>query len=266
MDRPITNILIPCTSETSTHSALSVGADLARRFRATLHLLMMAKHGDAANTDHYIAEARKRGVSAPLLHQCHGNNLKELLKCAKEVHADLIIAGMEKPVNGGLFQRSGTYKLACMSDCPVLSLPESQAPEPFHKILVHLDASAETRQKLGIASILAAACHSEVHVYGASREKDSDSAHHLNVFCNQAEHYFKERGLRTVCSSVSGVKIGESVQEQAEKVNAGLIVMMTETEPAGFLATPYTEWLMNQQRVPVLAMRPRETRVAGGGL
>lgn len=266
MDRTITNILIPCTSQTSTLTALSVGADLARRLRASLHLLIVEEHGSAADTEHYAAEARKRGVSAPLLHHCRGNNLKELLHCAKELHADLIVAGMEKPGNGGLFQRSAAYKLACMSDCPVLSVPETQSPEPFYKILVHLDASAETRQKLGIASVLAAACHSEVHVYGASREKDSDSAHHLDVFCNQAEKYFKERGLRTVCSSASGVKIGESVKEQAEKAKAGLVVMMTETEPAGFLATPYTEWLMNQQSVPVLAMRPRETRVAGGGL
>lgn len=266
MDRTITNILIPCTSQTSTLTAISVGADLARRLHATLHLLIMEEQGSAADTDQCTAEARKRGIPAPLLHHCRGNSLKELLQCAKEVHADLIVAGMEKPGNGGLFQRSGSYKLACMSDCPVLSLPESHAPESFYKILVHLDATAETRQKLGIASILAAACHAEVHVYGASREKDSDSAHHLDVFCNQAEHYFQERGLKTVCSSVSGVKIGESVKEQAEKVKAGLVVMMTETEPAGFLATPYTEWLMNQQSVPVLAMRPRETRVAGGGL
>jgi nucleotide-binding universal stress UspA family protein len=266
MDKTITNILIPCQQHSSTHSAIAIGADLARRFRANLHLLMMEGQGRELRPDDFTSEVKKHGGPNPVVHPCKGNSLKDLLHCSKDIHADLIVAGMDGKETGGMFQRSAAFKLACMSDCPVLAVPESPARGPFNKILVHLDASTETRQKLGIASAIAGACHSEVHVFGASREKDNQSAHHLDVFCNQAEKYFKERGLRTVCSSASGVKIGETVKEQAEKVNAGLVVMMTETEPAGFLATPYTEWVMNQQTFPVLAMRPRETRVAGGGL
>ncbi len=266
MDKKITNILIACHQHPSTRNAIAIGTDLSRRFQASLHLLLMDANRADADAGQLAAEVKRLGGPAPTIHQAKANNLKELLHCRNELGADIIVMGMEGKGQSGMFQRSAAFKLAGMSDCPVLAVPELPSQPNFNRILVHLDATTETRQKLGMAASLAHVCHSEVHVFGASREKDSESAHYLDVFCTQAQNYFKERGFRTLCSSASGVKLGESVKEYADRVNAGLVVMMTETEPAGLLATPHTEWLMNQQSVPVLTMRPRETMVAGGGL
>jgi nucleotide-binding universal stress UspA family protein len=265
MDRTITNMLIICNTNPC-GPLINTGVTLARKCKSKLHLLLPENEKQTSLAETLRSEIKKTGLAEPEIRYGPGTSLKHLLQAAKDSQADLVVLCQQSKEPTGIFQHSTAFKLACASDCPVLTIPEVQDHHDFSRMLVHLDATPETRQKLGTAGILAAACGAEVHVVGATREKDRESTHHLDVFCSHAEKYFQDKGLKTSCSTASGVNVGETLKERAEQIRAGLVVMMTETEPAGMFATPYTEWLMKQQSVPVLAMRPREMGVAGGGL
>lgn len=263
MEKTLTKILIACNQHPSNRSAVAVGAYLSRRCKAELHLL---RNDNSPDQDVLMEEVRKQGAVNPVFHQCGGKGLKDLLHCQKDINADLLITGTEPEGQIGFLQKSCAFRLASMQDTPVLAVPETQETPALHRMLVHLDTSPETRQKLGISASLAAACMAQVSVVGASSEKDHESEHHLDVFCNHALRYFTEHGIKASCSSNIRVKPAAFLQEHATKAGANMVAMMTETENTGLLSTPDAEQLIRTHSVPVLLMRPREMRVAGGGL
>jgi nucleotide-binding universal stress UspA family protein len=263
MEKKLTKILIACNHHPSTQSAIALGAYLSRRCGTELHLLL---NNNSPGQEQVLEAVRKQGVGNPVFHNCTGKGLKELLHCQKEIQADLLVTGTEPEGQIGFLQKSHAFRLASMQDTPVLAVPEMQETPALHRLLVHLDSSPETRQTLGITAALAKACNAQVAVTGASSEKDPESEHHLDVFCNHALRYFTEHGIKASCSSNIRVKPAAFIQEQAATQRANIVSMMTETETVGLLSTPDAEQLIRSHSVPVLLMRPREMRVAGGGL
>jgi hypothetical protein len=263
MEKTLTKILITCNHHPSTQSAIALGAYLSRRCGTELHILL---HNDSPGQEQVLEAVRKQGAGNPVFHSCAGKGLKELLQCQKDIHADLLVTGTEPEGQIGFLQKSLAFRLASLQDTPVLAVPETLESPTLLRMLVHLDTSPETRQTLGISAAIAKACHTQVAITGASSEKDSESEHHLDVFCNHALRYFTEHGIKASCSSNIRVKPAAFLQEQAATLQANIVSMMTETETTGLLSTPDAEWLIRQHSVPVLLMRPREMRVAGGGL
>ncbi len=263
MEKTLTKILVTCNHHPSTQSAIALGAYLSRRCGTELHLLL---HNNSPSEEQLLEAVRKQSAGNPVFHTCSGKGMKDLLQCQKDIHADLLVTGTEPEGQLGFLQRSFAFRLASMQDTPVLAVPEMKETPALQRFLVHLDSSPETRQTLGVTAALAKACNAQVAVTGASSEKDPESEHHLDVFCNHALRYFTEHGIKASCSSNIRVKPAAFIQEQAATQRANMVAMMTETETTSLLSTPDAERLIRQHSLPVLLMRPREMRVAGGGL
>lgn len=114
--------------------------------------------------------------------------------------------------------------------------------------------------------MIAKAFFSSVHILCLSKDDDTEIRHHLAIYEQQARDFFAARQVKHSSEVRSGVNVAQTILEVAADMQAGLISMMTEAEPAGLFMGPVAQQLINQAPVPVMAIRPRHVMVAGGGL
>lgn len=79
----------------------------------------------------------------------------------------------------------------------------------------------------------------------------------------QAERYLAERNVKYVVQDRMGTKVPEAIIEYAQEAEAGLLLIMTETESAGVFMDTYAQQLVNQSPIPVMSVHSRDTKLTG---
>ena len=110
----------------------------------------------------------RQGTNVDLIFK-HGNFQKGTMDCAVSHHTDLVICGAEL-ING--FRRfwngSKTYRFIKSSPCFVISVQKSLTRKQLRKIVLPIDSSTETWQKVPAAHQMAKLTGSSVLVNGLS--------------------------------------------------------------------------------------------------
>ena len=146
----------------------------------------------------------------------------------------------------------------------VLTVPCVSQPFNFSKIVVPIDSSFETRQKVPYAISMARALGSTLEVIGVSNDKGKDTSVLINNYIRQVCNNIEEKGLK--CSSE--IRLGgnptQQVMEYAKEIGAGMIVIMTEQETnfTSFFSGKYSQQLVKSSVVPVLSIHPKDLIVS----
>jgi D-arabinose 1-dehydrogenase-like Zn-dependent alcohol dehydrogenase len=139
---------------------------------------------------------------------------------------------------------------------------KSSSPELNHILLPLLD-SVTTRQKVSYCIQLAKAFGSTVHILGISKSSSSETKKHVSSYVKQTINYLSKKGIKNTHEEKYGVNVAESCISYGEEVNAGLMLIMTETESAGLFMGTYAQQLVNSSTLPVMSIHSRDTRLAG---
>jgi nucleotide-binding universal stress UspA family protein len=270
MEHSISRILVAFDHSAAAAVALKKGIEIARMYGAALHVVFVEadeKTFDYETITAYLEEETRGSGIAMELHHRRGKAFREIVQCEKEIQADLLLLGTHG-VEGFIpfWLGSTAFRVASSSDCPVITVPETARNLDFKQIVMPLDSTPETRQKMGYTAMLAKKFGSSVHVLCVSKDNDHETEHYLSVYRKQAEEFFTNRGIPYTCEMITGVNIAQTTIDVANKKEAGLVVMMTETEPAGFFMGSVAQQLINHCPVPVMAIRAKHVMVAGGGL
>jgi nucleotide-binding universal stress UspA family protein len=270
MEKTITKILVAYDHSAAASVALHKGMDVARRFRAAFHVVFVEAEEKKADYESILKsleeESSRTGLKIEMHHR-RGKAYREITQCEKEIGADLLLVGSHGTEGFVPFWLgSAAFRVASSSNCPVITVPEASRDQVCTPILMPIDSTPESRQKLGHTAVIAKAYHSNVHILCLSKAQDAETQHHLAVYEQQAIEFFDARGVRNSSEVHFGVNVAQTILETAQKMQAGLISMMTETEPAGFFMGSVAQHLINHAPVPVMAIRPKHVMVAGGGL
>ena len=185
----------------------------------------------------------------------------ELAQQAKSLNADLIIAGTHG-VSG--FEEywigSNAYRIVTNAPCPLITLRHDCKVEDIHKIIIPIDSSQETRQKIPIASQLAQLFNSEIHVLSLYSTPLKSVQRRVDTYAKQVMDYFDERKIKYVPVVMESENITRTTLDYAETINADLIAIMTEQETttANIFLGPYAQQMINHSPIPVLSMRSKE--------
>lgn len=190
-----------------------------------------------------------------------GKIYKEVANQAKYLDAGMIvssthgISGFEE-----FFIGSNAYKIASLAPCPVLTIRRNTCPSKFERIVVPIDTSKTTRQKLNITVEFAKIFKSEVHILAVASDKSKESKATLKSYLIQVEEYMKKNNVPYEIQEELGGNIAANTMTYAKGVNADLIVIMTEQEEtfSNVLMGPYAQQMVNHSSVPVLCVHPRE--------
>jgi nucleotide-binding universal stress UspA family protein len=190
-----------------------------------------------------------------------GKIYHELDNIAKQAGADLIITGAHG-ISGyeEFWIGSNAFKIVTYASCPVITVRHDfMIPKTLKRILVPIDGSAETMQKLPFVVCLSKLFKSEVHIVTTHNSHLKSIQRIAEKYAQTAISFLKTHGIAHVEDSITSNDLTKATIAYAEKVGADVIAVMTEQEsPANILLGAQAQQLINQSPVPVLSIHVKE--------
>lgn len=180
---------------------------------------------------------------------------KEIEKEAKESKASLIIigthgSGKSKSTKIG----SNAAKIVTKTLLPVISIRENIDPsKSFRRILIPMDSTLQTRQKVPFTTYLAKLFKSEVYILALFYTTIEAIKERILTYSKQTGEYFESQRLDFVVVSMEAKNIPDTLSDYAKKVDAGLIIVMSQQEMrfANIWKGSFAEQIVNMSDIPV---------------
>jgi len=277
-------ILIPVDFSETSMLAIKHGAFIARFTKADIYLLhvinvhYMSQNmfvplvKFTANNDIELKASERLAQLAQEIkteHNIHteciiktGNPSAEVVNVAKEMGASLIVMGthgyspLEELVIGSV-----ALKVLTKASCPTMVMSGEATKKGYYKVLLPIDTSAHTRQKVNYTLEMAKKFSATVHAVAVLGAGEDDEKPAIELILHQIEKLAKEKDVMFHSDVISNVKNrAAATVNYSEKLGADLIVIMTDqdAEISGFFLGPYAQQVIHLSKIPVIAIKPEE--------
>lgn len=200
----------------------------------------------------------KYGVKSTCI-TADGNIFNEIVSVSKEHKVDLVVMGTHG-TSGVVefFVGSNTYKVVTESVCPVLSVRAHATKVGFREIVLPIDDSAHSRQKVNHAVVIAKQFNSRINILGLPDTDDEGEMKKFEFKLDQIEEYLKKHDISFTRKSINGGNQAKHTYEFAKSINADLIVIMTDQDETltGRLLGTYAQQIVNHSKIPVMSIQP----------
>ena len=191
-----------------------------------------------------------------------GKVYQEIAKTARHLQAELIFAGTHGVTGFEQFWiGSNAYRITTSAPCPVITVrPDFPTEQDINNILLPLDSSLETKQKLPFAVKLAKGFDATLHLLKVYNTPLKLIRKRIDKFGNDAETCLNDKEIRFITETIEVDNVAAGILNYAEKQNIDLISIMTEqgTTTANKFLGPYAQQLINNSPIPVLSLRAKE--------
>ncbi len=190
-----------------------------------------------------------------------GNFHRGIIDMAQYSGTDLIICGAEL-VKG--FRRfwngSETYKLIKDAPCYVVSLQKPMKRQSIKKIVLPIDSTQETRQKVPAAMQMAKLFGATIHVLGVSSSNSADTLKTVKNYAEQATNFMADRDIKVELEFLQGTNLTDVTLQYVDNIDADMLMIMAieEPNPFGMFEGSFPEQMILKSRVPVMAIKMRE--------
>ena len=188
-----------------------------------------------------------------------GKIYEQVVEAAEELNASLIIMGTMGAV--GFKKRilgSNASRVVREATCPVITIKGTQHRFGCKHILLPLDLTKETKEKVDKAIELAQMFGAIIHIVTIVESDDEFIMNILTRQMDQVQEFIVESGVKCTSEFVEGSDVAELIINTAEKVEADLIMIMTQKE-VGFtdlFISSAAQEIINKSEIPVLSIRP----------
>lgn len=274
-------ILIPIDFSETSLLAIEHGAYTAKLFKAELILLhVVEKHWEKfsvvapelrveAPTDLINSiEKRLEEVASNVLSKygvkstsitSDGNIFAEILAISKEQNVDMVVMGTHG-TSGVVefFAGSNTYKVVTEAECPVLSVRAHAKSIGFKNIILPIDDSSHSRQKVNHAIVMAKHAGAVIHIVGLADTTDDSELKKFEIKIDQIEAYMDKCGVISTRKIINEGNQAKVTYDYAKSVNGDIIVIMTDQDEniTGRLMGTYAQQIVNHSKIPVMSIPP----------
>ena len=163
------------------------------------------------------------------------------------------------------FIGSNAFRIISATECPVITIRHGSMPRDIQKIILPIDISTDTRQKVPVTAEIARTFNAEVHVIAVATIQTDEIDLKLNAYTKQVCAYLKDRDIRFQTASLRGDNITNITIEYALDVNADLVSIMTEQNIAlsDFVLGSYAQQMLSKSPIPVLSVTPKDVFITG---
>jgi nucleotide-binding universal stress UspA family protein len=156
------------------------------------------------------------------------------------------------------FIGSNAFRVVTEATCPVLSVQKHSIKPGFNRILLPIDSSSSSLEKVRYAAEIAKKYNSTILILGILSVADDDAAAKLEIRLEQVEEFLDKKDVNFESSVVEGENLASISLKQAKKLKADLICIMTEQEEnlTGLFLGPYAQQVVNHSKIPVLSIKP----------
>lgn len=198
-----------------------------------------------------------------------GKPADEILAAAKHYNADLIaISTHTNPDDKHTHNHaigSTASRVIRESSVPVFSFNSNVKLQKIKKILLPLDLTVETRQKVSNAIQIAKRLHASIAVVSIFYSlRYDDIREQLEEQLKQVKSFIGEANIFCTAELVEedgGAKmVPFAIMDYAEKVNANLIMIMTQQENklVEFFMGSSAQTMIRHSKVPIMSILPKE--------
>jgi len=259
-------ILVPVDSNDQTHIALGQSYNLARLTKSKI-VLLSVDDGHTKNIREHLEELAKEAASkteqAVEIMIRKGDVYEEINKVADELNPLFIVIGIKK-AEGGNYRGKSALQMIRKSHHPIISIAGKSHREGCKKILMPLDLSILSREKLPRTVEIAKLFNSEIHIVSVISKEDSKlDENKLHMYAHQCMKFIKENGLHSSCKFINSTEdIAQTVLEYGKTIEADLIVIIDNSDVSikEYFTGTAAQRLINNSDVPVLMLRPIERK------
>ncbi len=266
MTKTSTNsILVPIDSTEQTMIALSQSYNLARFTNSKIVLLSVDDDKSPAvkkRLDELAKTASQKSGQPVETMIRQGNVYEEINKVADVLNPLFVMIGLTSKLAMGNIVSKNAFKMVRESKHPVISIRGKSHRDGCKTILLPVDLSKETREKVTKAVSLAKLFKADIRVISILTQKDEDSENKLISYSNQVWKYIKDQGIRCTIKTLRGQDIPKMVIDYGREVEADLILIMSKAELSVkelFIGT-VAERIINESEIPVLSFRPMQRK------
>jgi nucleotide-binding universal stress UspA family protein len=278
----VKNILIPVDFSDTSLLALDHAAYMAKLFNASITLLHVNETllYTTAVSDVYpdvATENKAIESSATQLNNLAGKMLQStgisckvkvvdgdvsegIIEASNEIAADVIIMGTHGTSGVKEFlMGSNVYSVVSGASCPVISIQTHVTNMGFKNIVMPIDDSLMSRQKVNHAVIMAEKYGSTIHIAGLVSDEDPIAMGKFEVKIEQVENFLKDRNIDYTTNMIpAGDNIAQAALNFANGIHSDLIVVMSEQNPdlTSFFMGPFAKQLVNHSKIPIMAIQP----------
>ncbi len=271
------NIIVAMDFSTGALNALDYAIKIANTLQANILLVWV----DSCNTKESIIELGKneirrdaklelQRIKEEKSHALTGGSIKikmrkgkvyqELALQAKAVEAELIVVGTHG-ISGfeEFWIGSNAFKIITYASCPVVSVRvDYDIERPIKTIVLPIDNSMDSTKKVPMAAKLAKSFNSEIHLLSIYTTNLSSLKKKVDRSMMEAEKYLTKEKLTYFVEKKQSRNLPVTVIEYANKVDADMVVIMTDQEKANLsiLVGDYSQKIINLSAMPILSVKP----------
>jgi nucleotide-binding universal stress UspA family protein len=240
-----------------------------------LHKLTHLFKGDTENENRLRAETTERlqqiadetkaesGLNVNIV-VTSGKIYDEIVRVSIEINAVMIIMG----TNGGTdsikkkFIGSNAIRVINEAKCPVISIRGKQHRQGCKRIVLPLDLSLESRDKVNKAIEIAKYFNSEINIISLYDTNDEFLISKLKLQMQNVQQFIIDEGVTATSELVLSKDTSDTVIEYANRVDADLIIIISQADleiKEWFLGTEAQD-IINNSEIPVLSVRAMERK------
>lgn len=274
----IRKILVPTDFSELSLDALDGAVFIAKKLKAEICLLHVFENSVLNSTfEKVLSLNRSKDATLREVADHQFENIKKRLKTdvgitcltgtgrvhsviadtAAEIDADIIVmsthgvSGFDKFLLG-----STSNRVISASECPVITFTANPTNPGLDKILLPLDLSRETREKVDAAIQLAKNFNAAIDVIGIVSDYSDEAK--LKVQLRQVENYIKEVDVVCHAEIIKSDDEIATIVDYSTKNKIDLIMIMTNDESiTDFFISSESQKIINNSPIPVCSIRPR---------
>lgn len=203
--------------------------------------------------------AKKYGIKVDCIVKT-GSPSTEIVDVAEEIGASLVVMGTHgySPLEEMLIG-SVALKVLTKSPCPTIVMSKEANHKGYNKIVMPIDTSAHTRQKVNYTLQMAKKFSASVHAVALLGKDEESEKPAMELIIHQIQQLAEETGAIFHSDMISNVKNrATATVDYANKLEADLIVIMTDqdAEVSGIFLGPYAQQVIHKSSMPVVAIKP----------
>jgi len=286
------NILVPIDFREQSLNALNIAIGLAKTLKLKISLLYVHQDKGALTSlfsseqtalfDEAVLEklqdlakinAEKNNVviDSKLVH--HNSVHTAILDYADKNSTEIIVMGRGQKDNDVVIG-ANTLRILRSSNVPVITVDQNYDLSKIRNILLPLDLSKETRQKVNCAITLAKLFDADIKVISALWSLNNENiVNQLNAQLIQVDNFIKKEGVTCTVDVINStddaktfVPIILKYVESEGDIDLILIMTQQETGFIEFFIGTHASELIRKSTTPVMSIIPHETGQINWGL
>lgn len=207
--------------------------------------------------------AKETGIKINTL-VVRGKVYEEITKAAKKLKCSFIIMGTNGSVGLKKFIGSNALRVIREAPCPVITIKGKKHRTGCKSIVLPLDLTKETKEKVNKAMDIARLFGSTIHLVSVLTTDDEFIVNKLKRQMHQVHDHIREQEIPCTVEFIHGKgDISDEVVAYAKKIKADLIMIMTQEELTWtdiMFISSSAQLIINSSDIPVLSIRPKEKK------